>query len=462
MSSFTGFLVKKTIQDYPIRQQLGYYQDFQRQNLTLYINKKLADMRLSNGTNSVNAKSLVNLNIQTNIDTPNKVGNFRRRQISQQECQSRPKTSYHKKQHKVQPKPEQKVASLINDELMKQNSTSSLYQEYKMANLKANLQKLQAQKKCNLIELNHVELADDEQINYYLTELCKQHPEVDIGKLLDVDVEKVSLIHHQDKLNELIEKRINQEEFDQLLSKDEKTNLVKVYKESRYDQFEPEYSKKNKLKMTTFKKQKEIQDKLFAQIFEDEVQNKTQKVDMNKFFRAPPQQISGKIKRRSNYAINSKPLSHRQSPGVSHFESRPQTALGTHTQSQTFLTTKQKWDGKGVDPDTQQQMQDIIGYCIELEDEQKKEKKQFKRKMRRMDQEIQRSVRTVSEQFHNQDKQTIQHEEFKKFQSETQFKRKLIGFLMNQVADKNEILSQKARKESTSKFIHKVSKLSNE
>ncbi|CAD8137666.1 unnamed protein product [Paramecium pentaurelia] len=421
----------------------------------MYNNYKL----VSNGTNSVNAQSLVNLNIQTNIDIPNKVIKIKKREISLQDCQSKPKLSNNKKQHKVQPKPEQKVASLINDELMKQNSTSSLYQEYKMANLKANLQKLQAQKKCNLVELNHIELNDDEQINYYLTELCKQHPEVDIGKLLNVDVEKVTLTQHQDKLNELIEKRINQEELDQIISKDETNNLVKIYKESRYDQFEPEYSKKNKLKMITFKKQKDIQDKLFAQIFEDEVQNKIQKGDISKFFRTPPtQQIQNKIKRRFKYGINSKPLSHRQSPGISQFESRPQTALGSYTQSQTFLTTKQKWDGRGVDPDTQQQMQNIIGSCVELEDKQKKEKKQFKRKIRRMNQEIQRSVRTVSEQFQNQEQQTIQHEEFKKFQSETQFKRKLIGFLLNQVTDKNEILSQKARKESTNKFINKVQK----
>ncbi|CAD8135124.1 unnamed protein product [Paramecium octaurelia] len=425
----------------------------------MYKNYKL----VSNGTKTVNAQSLVSLNIQTNIDTPNKISKFKKREISQDESQSRPKISNHKKSHKVQPKPEQKVASLIHDELMKQNSTSSLYQEYKMANLKANLQKLQAQKKCNLVELNHVELSDDEQINYFLTELCKQHPEVDIGKLLNVDVEKISMTQHQDKLNELIEKRINQEEFDQILSKDEKNNLIKVYKESRFDQFEPEYSKKNKLKMITFKKQKEIQDKLFAQIFENEVQNITQKADLRKFYRTPPpQQIQNKVKRRLKFGIYNKPLSHRQSPEISNFESRPQTALNTHTHSQTFLTTKQKWNGKGVDPDTQHQMQDIIGYCVELEDEQKKEKKSFNRKIRRMNKEIQRSARTVSEQFQNEEKQTIQHEEFKKFQSENQFKRKLIGFLLNQVADKNEILSQRARKEQTNKFIHKVSKLSSE
>ena len=77
-----------------------------------------------------------------------------------------------------------------------------------------------------------------------------------------------------------------------------------MYKESRYDQFEPEYSKKNKLKMTTFKKQKEIQDKLFEQIFDDPVVSA--KVDPAKFLRTPT--MNNKIKRRLS---NAKPLSHR-------------------------------------------------------------------------------------------------------------------------------------------------------
>lgn len=44
-SAFTGFLVKKTIQEFPVRGELNYYDDLQKQNLILYIKKKLADLK---------------------------------------------------------------------------------------------------------------------------------------------------------------------------------------------------------------------------------------------------------------------------------------------------------------------------------------------------------------------------------------------------------------------------------
>lgn len=45
--SLTGFLIKKTIQEYPVRGELNYYGDYEKQNLILYINKKLADLKRS-------------------------------------------------------------------------------------------------------------------------------------------------------------------------------------------------------------------------------------------------------------------------------------------------------------------------------------------------------------------------------------------------------------------------------
>ena len=42
--SSEGYLIKKTIQQFPIRHRPIYYEDYTDQNLLLFINKKLADV----------------------------------------------------------------------------------------------------------------------------------------------------------------------------------------------------------------------------------------------------------------------------------------------------------------------------------------------------------------------------------------------------------------------------------
>lgn len=57
--------------------------------------------------------------------------------------------------------------------------------------------------------------------------------------MLNVQVERrPNQARREDALSELIEKRINKEELDKILSRDhrnEQQNIVKVYKETRYD-----------------------------------------------------------------------------------------------------------------------------------------------------------------------------------------------------------------------------------
>lgn len=57
--------------------------------------------------------------------------------------------------------------------------------------------------------------------------------------MLNVDVEHKKLQpKEEDNIKELIEKRLNKEELDKILKHDrehEEENLVKVYKETRYD-----------------------------------------------------------------------------------------------------------------------------------------------------------------------------------------------------------------------------------
>lgn len=83
---------------------------------------------------------------------------------------------------------------MLSNVLLKKNATSNLFSEYKLANLKANLIKLQAQKDYDLSELNYIELTDDEQIQYFLHQLQKAHPDLDVATLLNVKVDRMDNI----------------------------------------------------------------------------------------------------------------------------------------------------------------------------------------------------------------------------------------------------------------------------
>ncbi|CAD8198497.1 unnamed protein product [Paramecium octaurelia] len=462
--SFQGFLVKKTIQQFPIRQKPVYYDDYTDQNFVLFINKKLADLRFQSGSNDISAKRIMNLKIKIPKDKNTeghkikRKASLKRKSMSVQKDDSEKKFRYKFRSPPV--KPEVRLASYLNDELLRQHQISPLYQEYKLANLKANLIKLQSKKSYQLNELNHVELEDEEQVKYFLTEICRNHPEIDVGKLLSVDVEKkeLKLDNQEQILKDLVLKRIKQEELEQLMKLEEQynQNLVNIYKETRYDQFEPEFKKQGQINMCKIKRQKEIQDKMFAEIFKVK-SHRSSKHNLTKhFFQAKNKTPESKHKvtlsqqfTPSNNIFISQPTTVPMSPQISiHQELKPSyltTSIGTFSDSKSPINVP--------NTDFSYKIKTIMDKCELFEDEHKISNQILKKRINLMGRELNTYFDTARCRYKNQEMEMDTNEGFDRFLQENQFKRKLIEFQVSQVQNLHEVLSQKAKRELTNNFM---------
>ncbi|CAD8203060.1 unnamed protein product [Paramecium octaurelia] len=460
--SFQGFLVKKTIQQFPIRQKPVYYDDFTDQNFVLFINKKLADLRFQSGSNDLSAKRIMNLKIKIPKDKNTEGHKIKRKASLKQKSFSVQKDDSEKKcRYKFRSppvKPEVRLASYLNDELLRQHQISPLYQEYKLANLKANLVKLQAKKSYQLNELNHVELEDEEQVKYFLTEICRNHPEIDVGKLLSVDVEKkeLKLDNQEQILKELVQKRIKQEELEQLMKLEQQynQNLVNIYKESRYDQFEPEFKKQGQINMCKIKRQKEIQDKMFAEIFKVKSHHSSRNTTAKHFFHTKNKSPESKHKvtlsqqfTPSNNIFISQPTTVQISPQTSIHQEFKQmtTSIGTFSDSRSPINI--------VNTDFSQKIKTIMDKCELFEDEHKISNQILKKRINLMGRELNTYFETARSRYKNQDMEIDTNEGFDRFLQENQFKRKLIEFQVSQVQNLHEVLSQKAKRELTNNFM---------
>ncbi|CAD8195807.1 unnamed protein product [Paramecium octaurelia] len=458
--SFQGFLVKKTIQQFPIRQRPIYYEDYTDQNLVLFINKKLADLRFKSGSNDLSAKRIMNLKIKIpkdkNTDGPKmkRKASLKQKTVSADESEKKSKYKF----RSPQIKPEVKLASYLNDELLKQHQISQLFQEYKLANLKANLVRLKSKKNYELNELNHIELEDDEQVKFFLQEICKNHPEIEVSQLLQVDVEKkqTKMESHKQTLQELIEKRIKQEQNENLVKMEQQyqKNLVNIYKETRYDQFEPEFKKQGQINICKIKKQKEIQDKMFSEIFKvkhpTSEHNQKQHYFRRQYVTPNKKHQAAKSQQFQNNIFLSQPDTIQITPQTSiinEFKVSPlTTSVGTYSDIKSPLNSYKK-------NDFSLKLKTIMDKCDIIEVEQAKHNEIIKKKMNKMGKDMYHHFETARNRYQNQEMEIDVNEGFERFLQENQFKRKLIQYQVNQVQNLHEVLSQRAKREMTNNFM---------
>ncbi|CAD8105075.1 unnamed protein product [Paramecium sonneborni] len=424
---------------------------------------------VQSGSNDLSVKRIMNLKIKIPKDKNTegqkikRKASIKKKSLSVQKDDSEKKFRYKFRSPPV--KPEVRLASYLNDELLKQHQISPLYQEYKLANLKANLVKLQAKKSYQLNELNHVELEDEEQVKYFLTEICRNHPEIDVGQLLRVDVEKkeLKLDNQEQILKELIQKRIKQEELEQLMKLEQQynQNLVNIYKETRYDQFEPEFKKQGQINMCKIKRQKEIQDKMFSEIFKvkshhhhhhHSSKNNTRKHLFHTKNNTPESKHKVTLSQQfspSNNIFISQPTTVQISPQTSmHQEIKPSlmtTSIGTFSDSRSPINIQ--------NTDFSQKIKTIMDKCELFEDEHKISNQILKKRINQMGRELNSYYDTARSRYKNQDMEIDTNDGFDKFLQENHFKRKLIEFQVSQVQNLHEVLSQKAKRELTNNFM---------
>ncbi|CAD8111605.1 unnamed protein product [Paramecium sonneborni] len=458
--NFQGFLVKKTIQQFPIRQRPVYYEDYADQNFVLFINRKLADLRFKSGSNDLSAKRIMNLKIKIPKDKHTDGQKVKRKNSLKQktvtEDESEKKSKYRFRSPQI--KPEVKLASYLNDELLQQHSISQLFQEYKLANLKANLMKLRQKKSYQLNELNHIELEDDEQVKLFMKDICKNHPEIEVSQLLQVDVDKKQLEINTQKqtLQELIEKPIKQEQNENLQKMEQlyQKNLVNIYKQTRYDQFEPEFKKQGQINICKIKKQKEIQDQMYSEIFKTKHPISEHNNKQNYFhqqFKTPNKKHQPtKSQQFSNNIFLSQPDTNQLTPQTSvinDFKVSPlTTSIGTYSDIKSPLNSYRK-------NDFNLKLKTIIDKCDIIEVEQVKQNQKIQKKMKMMGKEMYHHLETARNRYQSQDNHININEEFEQFLQENQFKRKLIQYQVNQVQNLNEVLSQRAKREMTNNFM---------
>ncbi|CAD8121721.1 unnamed protein product [Paramecium sonneborni] len=415
---------------------------------------------VKSGSNDLSAKRIMNLKIKIpkdkHTDGPKvkRKTSLKHKTVSADEFDKKCKYKY----RSTQMKPELKLASYLNDELLRQHQISQLFQEYKLANLKANLVKLKSKKNYQLNELNHIELEDDEQVKFFLTEICKNHPEIDVSQLLQVDVDKkqIKIETQKQTLQELIEKRIKNEQNENFKKMEQQyqKNLVNIYKETRYDQFEPEFKKQGQINICKIKKQKEIQDKMFSEIFKikhpiSEHNNKQhyfrrQFKNLNKKHQpAKSQQIQKNIFLSQPDTIQTTP----QTSIIQEFKGNPlTTSIGTYSDIKSPLNSFRK-------NDFSLKLKTIMDKCEIIEVEQAKQNQIISKKFKMIGKEIHQHFETARNRYENEEIEIDVNEGFERFLQENQFKRKLIQYQVSQVQNLNEVLSQKAKREMTNNFM---------
>lgn len=90
-------------------------------------------------------------------------------------------------------------------------------------------------------------------------------------------------------MRNIVQKRITQDQMNSILQQEEedyKSKLVKIFKETRIDQFDPDFFK-NKIKMTTMKRVNEAQEKQFQNFFMSEQEREEGNQKSAQFLRNP-------------------------------------------------------------------------------------------------------------------------------------------------------------------------------
>jgi len=301
---FAGFLMKKTIQPFSLRQRgNAFIGDFKNTNMVMFINKKLADVRQRLGTNHIPFDFLYNpclkikpqkknleemrKDVYDGLDKEIKIQQDSIYKGNKFNRNTKTKRSKSDENKKVDPKikgnkiviPAGKKISSILHNVLTEDELLNIYYQYKLKMRKKHYEKdlspdfiktLQTYDENKMIQ----ELSQKNQMN--LSRLLGLDREVIKEFILDDcdenDIEKVKKIEEAKNMKNKT-KRLSTADITNLMAKEEKKNVsqsLENFNKTRIENMNLERTKKKKV-MTSqsfFFKLKEKNDELDHQIFE--------------------------------------------------------------------------------------------------------------------------------------------------------------------------------------------------
>ncbi|CAD8053900.1 unnamed protein product [Paramecium primaurelia] len=455
--AIAGFIVTKTIQQNPLRYYDANFNDYRDKNMIMYIQKKYADLKKRTGVKFLPKQTLANTQLQVklkaqegnkeyqgNYELQPEVVEIMQRVLDKEQLENLlnfqviPKRSknWKKKPISVQ----QKLAMMMNDNI-EQAQLDDLYQSYKRQNLKQNLKEVKTSIKNSKDAsksigkhkgYQNIELDDQEQVNFFMKKLCEDQ---NINACTVLDIKNQELTFKEDQWDEMerwrniVQKRITQEQLLEIMREEElKQNreLVKIFKETRIDQFDPDFFK-SKVKMTTMKRVNQAQD-----------------LQYHKFFVSNGNQVNGFTQedfRRKNQQYQS-PKSHFMDnlSKVSR-TTRPQTSVSRTLKTQTSIKTDIEFNK-------------FLKQCDVIENNFKKDKNILKEKFRSLD-----NIMEKAGQYLSMDKPQFEREpnqEFEKFKKQRLFKKKFVTYLIDKVEKQSDLLSEKIKSSQSKQFIERI------
>ncbi|CAD8157409.1 unnamed protein product [Paramecium pentaurelia] len=448
-----GFIAIKTLQNRPLRYFDANFNEFRDKNMTMYIQKKYADLKKRTGVSELPFQTFSSTQLQikpkandglkevkANYELDEKVIEIMQKVIDQEElegilqqCQGQTTTNKQKNWKKKAISVPQKLALLMNDQI-EQADLDVLFNQYQRQNLKSSLDELKMSvkdpkliyKKLGKEGFQKVEFNDQEQVNFFMKKLCEEQ-KLDACSVLEIRNENIKFkedaCDEMERWRNIVQKRITQEQMQKILIDEEmKQNkqLVQIFKDTRIDQFDPDFFKK-KVKSKTMKRVNEAQDSQYHKFF---VQTDTNKATFGKddFLRkkfnytTPKSKVENTLRstRPTTSVSRSHRVLHRSDIEFNKFIKQCNIVEHTFQQSNTKLNERFQQMDKMMDK-----------ACQYLEDDKPQEEKEP-----------------------NQD--------FERFKKQRLFKKKFVTYLIDKVEKQSDLLSQKIKTVQSKKLIEKV------
>ncbi|CAD8051116.1 unnamed protein product [Paramecium sonneborni] len=452
-----GFIVTKTIQQNPLRYYDANFNDYRDKNMIMYIQKKYADLKKRTGVKILPKQTFAssqlqvkmkaqesNKEYQANYDLQPEVLEIMQRVLDKEQLENLlnfqviPKRSKNWKKKPVSV--QQKLAMMMNDNI-EQAELDDLYKCYKRQNLKQNLKEIKTSQKIQKDAskskgkyqgYQNIELEDQEQVNFFMKKLCEDQ---NINACTVLDIQNNELTFKEDQWDEMerwkniVQKRITQEQLLEIMHEEElKQNkeLVKIFKETRIDQFDPDFFK-SKVKMTTMKRVNQAQDSQY-----------------HKFFVSTENQVTGFSQedfRRKNQPYQTPKRNLMENLSKVSKSTRPQTSVSRTLKTQTSIKTEIEFNN-------------FLKKCDVVDNNFKKEKHMLKEKFCSLD-----NIMEKASQYLSIDKPQFEKEpnqEFEKFQKQRLFKKKFVNYLIDKVEKQQDLLSEKIKQTQSKQFIDRM------
>ncbi|CAD8134261.1 unnamed protein product [Paramecium octaurelia] len=455
--AIAGFIVTKTIQQNPLRHYDANFNDYRDKNMIMYIQKKYADLKKRTGIKTLPKQTLANTQLQVKLKAQEgnkeyqgkyelqpEVAEIMQRVLDKEQLENMlnfqviPKRSKNWKKKPVSV--QQKLAVMMNDNI-EQAQLDDLYQNYRRQNLKQNLkevkQSLKNPKTTSLSIGKHkgyqnMELEDQEQVNFFMKKLCEDQ-KINACTVLDIQNKDLTLKEDQcdemERWRNIVQKRITQEQLQEIMREEElnqNKELVKIFKETRIDQFDPEFFK-SKVKMTTMKRVTQAQDSQY-----------------HKFFVST--ENSGNCFKQEDFRRKNQPY---QSPRSQFMENSSKVSKTTRPQTSVSRTLKTQTSIK-----TEIEFNKFLKQCNVVDNNFKNEKKLLKEKFNSLD-----DIMDKASQYLSMDKPQFEREpnqEFEKFKKQRLFKKKFVTYLIDKVEKQSDLLSEKIKQTQSKQFIERI------